>query len=107
MALFVVAYTVAQVSILQSLEYLLATFSKEKFKVTNYKGDSGLPWWTLTVLLIMTFILTVLYGFLASVSLSPRCRPGFTHCLLFRSPGSVFHGLEQGFSRSRLINSKI
>ncbi|KAF8579002.1 OPT superfamily oligopeptide transporter [Ramaria rubella] len=47
-ALFAAAYAVAQ--------------------VTNYKGDSGLPWWTLTVLLIMTFILTVLYGFLAAIT---------------------------------------
>jgi len=47
-ALFAAAYTVAQ--------------------VTNYKSDSGLPWWALTVLLVMTFILTVLYGFLAAVT---------------------------------------
>ncbi|KIJ29321.1 hypothetical protein M422DRAFT_269273 [Sphaerobolus stellatus SS14] len=47
-ALFAGAYTVAQ--------------------VTNYKSDSGLPWWALTVLLIMTFVLTVLYGFLAAVT---------------------------------------
>ena len=42
-------------------------FDRFLCKTTNYKGDSGLPWWALTVLLIMTFILTVLYGFLASV----------------------------------------
>ncbi|KAF8516700.1 OPT superfamily oligopeptide transporter [Hysterangium stoloniferum] len=37
-------------------------------QVTNYKGDSGLPWWALIVLLIMTFVLTVLYGFLAAIT---------------------------------------
>ncbi|KAF8488522.1 OPT oligopeptide transporter protein-domain-containing protein [Gautieria morchelliformis] len=48
LVIFAMAYTVAQ--------------------VTNYKGDSGLPWWCLTVLLVMAFILTVLYGFLAAIT---------------------------------------
>ncbi|THH13998.1 hypothetical protein EW146_g6285 [Bondarzewia mesenterica] len=37
-------------------------------QATNYKGNSGLPWWALIVLLIMCFILLVIYGYLASVT---------------------------------------
>ncbi|TFK46550.1 OPT oligopeptide transporter [Heliocybe sulcata] len=37
-------------------------------QATNYKGNSGLPWWALIVLLIMSFILTVIYGYLSSVT---------------------------------------
>lgn len=37
-------------------------------QATNYKGDSGLPWWALIVLLIMSFILTVIYGYLSSIT---------------------------------------
>ncbi|TFY80131.1 hypothetical protein EWM64_g3881 [Hericium alpestre] len=37
-------------------------------QATNYKGDSGLPWWALIVLLIMCFTLTVIYGYLASIT---------------------------------------
>ncbi|KZW00642.1 OPT superfamily oligopeptide transporter [Exidia glandulosa HHB12029] len=45
---FVIAYGVAQ--------------------ATNYTSGSGLPWWTFTVLLILTFSLTVVYGYLASIT---------------------------------------
>ncbi|EJD55165.1 OPT superfamily oligopeptide transporter [Auricularia subglabra TFB-10046 SS5] len=37
-------------------------------QATNYNADSGLPWWTFTVLLVMTFSLTVIYGYLASIT---------------------------------------
>ncbi|TFY56328.1 hypothetical protein EVG20_g8969 [Dentipellis fragilis] len=37
-------------------------------QATNYKGDSGLPWWALIVLLIMCFTLTLIYGFLDSIT---------------------------------------
>jgi len=35
-------------------------------QATNYTGDSGLPWWALTVLLIIGFILCALYSTLAA-----------------------------------------
>ncbi|KZT24758.1 OPT oligopeptide transporter [Neolentinus lepideus HHB14362 ss-1] len=44
----------------------LAAFATAQ--ATNYKGDSGLPWWALIVLLIMCFILTVIYGYLDSIT---------------------------------------
>ncbi|KDQ54237.1 hypothetical protein JAAARDRAFT_402902 [Jaapia argillacea MUCL 33604] len=37
-------------------------------QATNYKGSSGLPWWALIVLLIICFILTVIYGYLAAIT---------------------------------------
>ncbi|KAI0063813.1 OPT superfamily oligopeptide transporter, partial [Artomyces pyxidatus] len=48
------------------LVVLLGSFAAAQ--ATNYKADSGLPWWTLIVLLIMCFILTVIYGYLASIT---------------------------------------
>ncbi|KAH9833309.1 OPT oligopeptide transporter [Rhodofomes roseus] len=33
-------------------------------QATNYTGDSGLPWWALTVILLISFTLTALYGIL-------------------------------------------
>ena len=32
----------------------------------NYTGQSGLPWWTLTVLVIISFVFCTLYGMLAA-----------------------------------------
>ncbi|KAI0046405.1 OPT superfamily oligopeptide transporter [Auriscalpium vulgare] len=37
-------------------------------QATNYEGHSGLPWWALIVLLLMCFIFTVIYGYLASIT---------------------------------------
>lgn len=37
-------------------------------QATNYTAGSGLPWWTLIILLILTFSLTVVYGYLASIT---------------------------------------
>ena len=34
--------------------------------VANYKGDSGMPWWALTILLIISFFFCVLYGIMAA-----------------------------------------
>ncbi|KAI0266258.1 OPT superfamily oligopeptide transporter [Gloeopeniophorella convolvens] len=45
---------------------LLAAFAGAQ--ATNYKGFSGLPWWSLIVLLVMSFILTVIYGYLAAIT---------------------------------------
>jgi hypothetical protein len=36
-------------------------------QATNYAGKSGLPWWALTVILIIAFVFTVVYSFLAAV----------------------------------------
>ncbi|EPS95634.1 OPT oligopeptide transporter [Fomitopsis schrenkii] len=36
-------------------------------QATNYTGGSGLPWWALTVILILSFILTALYGILSAL----------------------------------------
>lgn len=33
----------------------------------NYAGDSGLPWWALTVILLLSFIFTALYGILSAL----------------------------------------
>ncbi|EKM55312.1 uncharacterized protein PHACADRAFT_255841 [Phanerochaete carnosa HHB-10118-sp] len=35
-------------------------------QATNYTGRSGMPWWTLTVLVIISFIFCTLYGMLAA-----------------------------------------
>ncbi|KAI0345292.1 OPT oligopeptide transporter [Trametopsis cervina] len=35
-------------------------------QATNYTGHSGMPWWTLTVLVIISFIFCALYGMLAA-----------------------------------------
>ena len=35
-------------------------------QATNYTGKSGMPWWTLTVLVIISFTFCVLYGTLAA-----------------------------------------
>lgn len=32
----------------------------------NYTGQSGMPWWTLTVLVMISFIFCTLYGMLAA-----------------------------------------
>ncbi|KZV74273.1 OPT superfamily oligopeptide transporter [Peniophora sp. CONT] len=45
---------------------LLGSFAAAQ--ATNYKGQSDLPWWALIVLLIMSFIFLVIYGFLASIT---------------------------------------
>lgn len=45
---------------------LLVSFTVAQ--VTNYKGDSGLPWWALIVLLIMAFVFLIIYGYLASIT---------------------------------------
>ncbi|EMD32181.1 hypothetical protein CERSUDRAFT_126869 [Gelatoporia subvermispora B] len=36
-------------------------------QATNYTGHSGMPWWTLTILIIISFIFCALYGTLAAV----------------------------------------
>ena len=33
----------------------------------NYTGHSGLPWWALTVILLLSFLLTTLYGILTAL----------------------------------------
>ncbi|KIP12330.1 hypothetical protein PHLGIDRAFT_62013 [Phlebiopsis gigantea 11061_1 CR5-6] len=35
-------------------------------QATNYTGHSGMPWWTLTVLVMISFIFCTLYGMLAA-----------------------------------------
>ncbi|KAI0811002.1 OPT oligopeptide transporter [Irpex lacteus] len=35
-------------------------------QATNYTGHSGMPWWTLTVLVIISFVFCALYGMLAA-----------------------------------------
>lgn len=36
-------------------------------RLANYTGDSGLPWWTLTVILFIGFIFCALYATLAAM----------------------------------------
>jgi hypothetical protein len=44
---------------------LVAAFAMAQ--ATNYSGKSGLPWWALLVILIIGFVFTVVYAFLAAV----------------------------------------
>ncbi len=50
---------------------------------TNYAGDSGMPWWALIVVLIIAFVFTIVYSFLAAVL-------GFTQ---FSSGGTGLYSL--------------
>lgn len=52
----------------------------------NYTGDSGLPWWALTVLLIIGFVLCALYATLAATI-------GFTE---FNTSGNGFFQMITG-----------
>ncbi|KAI0028507.1 OPT superfamily oligopeptide transporter [Vararia minispora EC-137] len=45
---------------------LLGSFAAAQ--ATNYRGNSGLPWWALIVVLLMSFIFLVIYGYLASIT---------------------------------------
>lgn len=81
------AYAIAQAS---------TTFSRSRnpyvsadLWVANYTGDSGLPWWALTVILIISFILTALYGTLiATLGFSTNAL-GFYEMITGRECGTL------------------
>ncbi|PSR83036.1 hypothetical protein PHLCEN_2v5840 [Hermanssonia centrifuga] len=56
-------------------------------QATNYKGNSGMPWWALTVLLIISFFFCVLYGLMAATI-------GFTQ---FTTSGTSFFQMITGY----------
>ena len=58
-------------------------------QATNYTGHSSMPWWTLTVLVIISFIFCALYGMLAATI-------GFYQ---FSSSGTGFFQMITGKSR--------
>ena len=62
---------------------------------TNYTGHSGMPWWALTVLVIISFIFCALYGTLAATI-------GFYQ---FSSSGTGFFQMITGACFSKLRRS--
>ncbi|PSR83037.1 hypothetical protein PHLCEN_2v5841 [Hermanssonia centrifuga] len=46
--------------------YIVLAVAYAIAQATNYTGHSGMPWWTLTVLVIISFIFCALYGMLAA-----------------------------------------
>lgn len=66
-------------------------------QATNYKGKSDLPWWALIVLLLMSFILLVIYGYVL-LSLSLHISPEVHSKVL-----GVHHRLPAFVVRKRLL----
>ncbi len=62
------------------------TRDKTDYLAANYKGNSGMPWWALTVLLIISFFFCVLYGLMAATI-------GFTQ---FTTSGTSFFQMITG-----------
>ncbi len=46
--------------------YVTNSEHRVEISLANYTGHSGMPWWTLTVLVIISFIFCALYGMLAA-----------------------------------------
>ena len=63
-----IAYAIAQASASFSvlpLDWINFTYHRLSL-AANYEGNSGMPWWALTVLLFISFFFCVLYGIMAA-----------------------------------------